>query len=446
MTDLDARADAQINGEESGDVLLDEIAAFIGRFVAYPSEDARVAHTLWLAHTHAMDAWVSTPRIAFLSPEPGSGKTRALEISELLVPRPVQAVNVTPAYLFRKISDPAGPPTLLYDEIDTVFGPNAKNNEDLRGLLNAGHRRGAIVGRCGGTGGALFPQELAAYCAVALAGMGDLPDTIQSRSVVVRMRRRAPTESVDPYRHRLHAEIGHVLRDRLGSWITRITLMLAEARPEMPAGVEDRNADVWEPLLAIADAAGQSWPSVARAAAVALVAQMREANPSLGVKLLDDIRTVFGDRAAMKTEDLISALCDLPESPWANMKGQAIDARGLAGHLKQYGVKPKPIRFPYGLARGYSREDLHDPWSRYLAPLASPCQGRVTAVTAVTVDAFETSDRPPAAVMGVADPSGEEGAGLRRVEPCPRCGGEGCPWCRPSGGRKTLGVPWEAAG
>ena len=76
-----------------------------------------------------MDAWESTPRIAFLSPEPGSGKTRALEITELLVPNPVEAINVTPAYLFRKVTDPAGLPTILHDEIDTVFGPKAKETK-----------------------------------------------------------------------------------------------------------------------------------------------------------------------------------------------------------------------------------------------------------------------------------------------------------------------------
>ena len=86
-----------------------------------------------------MERWESTPRLAFLSPEPGSGKSRALEVTELLVPRPVHAVNTTPAYLFRKVSDEAGLPTILFDEIDTVFGPRAKENEDIRGMLNAGH-------------------------------------------------------------------------------------------------------------------------------------------------------------------------------------------------------------------------------------------------------------------------------------------------------------------
>ncbi len=107
--------------------LLDKIYEFLGRFVAYPSDDCRIAHTLWIAHTHLMEAWESTPRLAFLSPEPASGKTRALEITETLVPRPVEAVNATPAYLFRKVSDPEGLPTILFDEIDTVFGRGREN-------------------------------------------------------------------------------------------------------------------------------------------------------------------------------------------------------------------------------------------------------------------------------------------------------------------------------
>src|SRR5918994_4127558 len=96
--------------------VLDTVEAFIGQFVAYPSTAAKVAHTLWIAHTHFMESWESTPRLAFLSPEPGSGKSRALEVTEPLVPRPVVTVNSTPAYVFRKISDENGLPTLLFDE------------------------------------------------------------------------------------------------------------------------------------------------------------------------------------------------------------------------------------------------------------------------------------------------------------------------------------------
>jgi hypothetical protein len=125
------------NDEQQGERLLSEVHAFICRFVAYPSEHARVAHALWILHAHLMDRWDSTPRLAFLSPE-RSGKTRALEISEMLLPNAVSAVNVSPAYLFRKVGNAEGA-TILFDEIDTVFGPKAKENEEIRGLSSSSH-------------------------------------------------------------------------------------------------------------------------------------------------------------------------------------------------------------------------------------------------------------------------------------------------------------------
>jgi hypothetical protein len=139
MTAKNNELDAQIIEWDSrqGERILEKVYAFLGRFVSYPSDHAHVAHSLWCLHTHLMDRWDSTPRLAFLSAEPASGKTRALEITELLVPSPVAAVNVSPAYLFRKVGSEEGV-TLLYDEIDTVFGPKARENEVLRGLLNAG--------------------------------------------------------------------------------------------------------------------------------------------------------------------------------------------------------------------------------------------------------------------------------------------------------------------
>jgi hypothetical protein len=193
----------------NGAALLSDVERFLARFVVYPSEHARVAHVLWIAHAHNMAGWDSTPRIAFLSPEPGSGKTRALEVTELLVPRPVLAVNCTSAFLFRRVADQDGLPTILFDEIDTVFGARAKSeNEDIRGLLNAGHRKGAVAGRCVVKGKRIETEELPAYAAVALAGLDDLPDTLMSRSVVIRMRRRAPDVSTA----RVGARGGHPSR------------------------------------------------------------------------------------------------------------------------------------------------------------------------------------------------------------------------------------------
>jgi hypothetical protein len=350
-----------------GATLLQQIYAFLGRFVAYPSDHAHVAHALWVAHTHLMDAWESTPRIAFLSPEPSSGKTRALEVSELVVPRPVEAVNVTPAYIFRKVASPSGPPTILYDEIDTVFGPKAKENEEIRGLLNAGHRRGAVAGRCVVKGKIVETEEIPAYCAVALAGIGGLPDTILTRSVNIRMRRRAPSERVEPFRRRTHAPEGHEIRARLQRWASDVLDKAREARPDMPEGVTDRDADVWEALLAVADLAAGDWPKRARAAAVALVADSMQNTPSLGIRLLADLRIIFGDQAQLSTEDILKKLCALEEAPWGDLKGKSLTARGLAGYLGKYGVSSQSVRLSENhTPKGYRREDLWDVWQRYL--------------------------------------------------------------------------------
>jgi hypothetical protein len=348
------------------ETILDQIEHFLARFVIYPTIEARVAHVLWIAHTWFMDAWENTPRIAFLSPEPGSGKSRALEVSAPLVPRSVHAVNTTPAYLFRKVSDPDGLPTILYDEIDTVFGPKAKDNEDIRGMLNAGHHRSGMAGRCVVRGRLVETEELPAYCAVALAGLDDLPDTIMSRSVIVRMRRRAPSETVEPWRMRINAPEAEELAADILAWSSGRAHLISW--PELPNEIQDRDADIWEPLIAVADLAGGAWPERARCSAVALVADKSARPPSLGVMLLQDLRDVFHIAGAdkMSTDDLLEQLVEMEESPWADIRGKALNARSLAGRLSKYGVKSKNVRVAGRVVKGYDASDLADAWSRYL--------------------------------------------------------------------------------
>ncbi|MGH3264262.1 MAG: DUF3631 domain-containing protein [Trebonia sp.] len=411
--------------DDEGSELLDDIRTFLARFVVYPSAHELIAHVLWIVHTWLMSAWDSTPRIAFLSPEPGSGKSRALEVTEPLVPRPVHAVNTTPAYLFRKVSDPDGPPTILYDEIDTVFGPKAKDNEDIRGMLNAGHRSGAMAGRCVVRGKIVETEELPAYCAVALAGLNDLPDTIMTRSVVVRMRRRAPSEPVEPWRLRVNGPDAERLRNRLAQWAESVADGLTgDFWPDMPDGIADRDADVWEALLAVADLAGGHWPESSRAAAVALVADSRRHAPSIGVLLLQDIKTVFDkrDRDVLPTDQLIAGLVELPEAPWPSIRrGEPLDPRSLAQRLRKYGIGSKDRRIGDAVIKGDSRTQFTDAWSRYLVdvaagvsdgsgPRAQP-DGCATSATSATSQANDLSTVPdgPDPVADVADVADKSG-------------------------------------
>jgi hypothetical protein len=349
-------------------------------------------HTLWIGHAHLMDAWESTPRIAFLSPEPASGKTRALEITELLVPNPVLAANVTPSFLLRKMGDLDVPPTILFDEVDAIFGPKAKPAEEIRAAINAGHRRGAITGRTKVVGKTFIPEEISSYCAVAMAGLGGLPDTIISRSIVVPMRRRAADETVEPYRRRVHAARGEELREMLAGWAAA---KIREARdgnpPALPDGIEDRDADLMEPLLTVADLAGRDWPTRARVAAVALVALSKEMTPSLGIRLLADLRTVFSTNDCMSTVSILAGLQGLDESPWIDLQGKPLNARRLGNLLGRYGVRSKTVRpnkESSETPKGYTRTDLHDVWVRYLkkSPAPTISLDAATSATPATIE------------------------------------------------------------
>ncbi len=406
-----------------GAELLDDLRAFLTRFVVYPEVRDLVAHALWIAHTWLMDCWESTPRIAFLSPEPGSGKSRALEVTEPLVPRPVHAVNTTPAYLFRKVSDEAGRPTILYDEIDTVFGPKANGNEDIRGMLNAGHRKGAMAGRCVVRGKIIETEELPAYCAVALAGLNDLPDTVMTRAVVIRMKRRSPLEKVEPWRSRVNGPDAEKLRVRLEQWAADAEGDIV-GWPDMPEGVEDRNADVWEALLSVADLAGGHWPETARGAAVAAVAHSKQDRESIGLLLLRDMRTVFtqqgGDRVSSHLA--LTQLNNMDESPWATISrdGKALNPRGLSQRLGKYAIKSTNLRGIDGgkgkVVKGYYRADFVDAWIRYL-PTEDDDQAEGDEVRGDD-DLFS---RPPKECATSATSATEADDG------CPICGFDGVP-------------------
>jgi hypothetical protein len=367
----------------SGDVVLRQLYDFLGRFIRYPSEAAHVAHTLWIVHTYMMDRWSATGRLAFLSAEKESGKTRALEVTEKLVPNPKMTANGSANYLFRIAAQGV---TLLYDEIDTIFGPKAQEHEDIRSFLNAGYKRSGSFGRCVTVGNKIETEDLPAYAAVAVAGIGFLPDTILSRSIVVQMRRRRAGEKVEPWRERSCTPQADRVRSSLVAW-TRSQPEMIEDWPTMPNGIEDRAEEIWEPLIVVADLAGGDWPARAREAAVTLVMEGREKEISLGVKLLTDLRTIFGKSETKRTAEILADLCAMEEAPWGDLKGKSLDARGLARRLKPYNVKSHVIRFGATTANGYQRTDLMDAWDRYVPPPAENCITSKTDETAADVTA-----------------------------------------------------------
>ncbi|MFC9685740.1 DUF3631 domain-containing protein [Streptomyces sp. NPDC056948] len=360
-----------------GAALLNEVEAFHRRFNVFPTEAAYVAVVLWDAHAHLLDCFESTPRLAFLSPEPGSGKSRALEIVETLVPNPMAAVDASAAALFRAVAGVDGKrPTILFDEIDTIFGPKAGENEQLRGFINAGHRRNRPMFRCVGDGANQTVQAFHSYAAVAVAGLGYLPETIRDRSVNIRMRRRARNETIEPYRTRIHEKEGFALRDRLAAWAEQVSERVMNVWPTMPEGVTDRPADVWEPLLAVADAVGGDWPDRAREACVFLVAASKANDKgSLGVRLLTDLRDhVMVGIDRLPTVAILDRLNALDDAPWADLHGKPLDNRRLSRMLAEYmtadnePITSRNIKAAGSVLKGYYVADLRDAWARYCPP------------------------------------------------------------------------------
>lgn len=337
---------------------LDAAREFITRYIVITDHQA-VACTLWIAHTYALDFADITPYLAFTSPEKQSGKSLAMEVCGSIVNKPWFAVRPSEAVLFRKIEKEC--PTLLLDEVDTIWSKNARNeDEGLRALLNAGFRRhGSTVPRC--VGPTLKLQDFATFCPKALGGIGDLPDTISDRCIPIRMERKRKTDEVKRWRWRLVQTDAEQLRGQIEEAVGALWADLSQGmEPVLPDELSDRAQDAWEPLLAIADIAGAPWDAAARDAARFLMSS-RIDEPPIGAQLLVDIRNSFNGDNRLATADLIKLLVDIDESPWSDWGGKAITGRRLAGLLRPYGVTPRKERG----WRGYFASDFKDAWGRY---------------------------------------------------------------------------------
>lgn len=358
----------------TGHEILNELRAILARYVVLPSPEAVDGTVLWIAATHAQPAWAHAPRLVIRAPEKRCGKSRLLDIVEGCCWEPLITVNASPAAVYRAIGT-EDPPTLLVDEADTIFGANADGNEDLRGLLNAGHQRNRPAIRWDNTTRSL--EKIPTFAMAALAGIGQMPDTIEDRAVVIRMRRRAPGETVSPYRHRRDGPALRAIARELTEWLRANLNRLESAAPSMP--LEDRAADTWEPLIAIADLAEGEWPNTARHAAETLTAE-RDGTTATSdrIRLLTDCRTAFDDMDAIPTTILLERLKADPEAPWCDYGNGGLTAMKLGVLLREYDIRSSTIRFPSptGQAKGYFRSDFTDAWTRYCPPLEPMAEGK----------------------------------------------------------------------
>ena len=341
---------------------LDEVAALIRRHVVMrPEEHDAVA--LWVAHTWAIDAAHFTPYLSITSAVSESGKSTLLRVLEHLVHRPWKTGRVTAAVLVRRIDREQ--PTLLLDETDAAFASGRTYSETLRGILNDGFARGGVYSTVAGQD----VRDYQVFGPKALAGIGKLPDTIASRSIHIRLRRRKPEDQVTPIDPWELDDFASTLRAQLERWASKNVSALKLADTQLPTGISDRARDAWTPLAAIATVTGGDWPARAERAAGKLSDRTRSRSDRDETRVLTVIREAFDDAGAdrLLTSALAKALTDA--GLVAPEKALTAEAAGhaLKQLLQPFEVGPsQKMRLGLKTGRGYGRTQFEDAWERYL--------------------------------------------------------------------------------
>lgn len=343
----------------SGHDLLNSIEQIVDDHIACEPQ-TRIAAALWILYTWAIDAMQIAPIACITAPEKRCGKTQLLTLIGELCYKPLPTSNISSSAMYRSIE--AWKPTLLIDEADTFL----KENEDLRGVINAGHsRKNAFVIRCDGEDNK--PTRFNVYCAKAISGIGHLPETIKDRSIILELRRKLPSEQKLRLRHANQAEWHNIKRKCL-RWVSDNFEAIKTTRPQLPEQLHDRAQDNWECLFIIAQLASDEWLNKANKAA--LLIDGAEIVPlSISEQLLTDIKQIFSHYSHSKihSEVLVSELNADNEKMWASWnKGKPITQSQLAARLKPFRIKSKKVRVEDKVLNGYELSQFDDAFKRYL--------------------------------------------------------------------------------
>lgn len=341
-----------------GAELLEELRSAFRRHVVLP-EQADVAVAIWVLHAYAHNAFRHSPVLGIVSPVLGCGKTTLLSVLRHTVPKPLMSSSWTPASIFRVI-DKYGP-TLLIDEGDTFLD----GHKELSGILNSGHSKdGAAVIRCDGED--YQPNVYSTWAPKAIARIGALSPTLESRAIQIPLRRRLAHEKVEPFTTQRISALAD-LRQKAVRWVNDSFDEIRDCEPVFPDGLANRAADNWRPLLSIAEIAGGAWPELAQRSAAVLSPSTGEAGP-LEIQLLGDVREVFRRKNTdrIKSKDLCSELARMEESSWGDRASGGISVHRIAKLLKPFGIYPKDVWIGGSAYKGYTRDAMLDAFRRYL--------------------------------------------------------------------------------
>jgi len=371
--------------------VLDELRDLFDRYLVLPV-GAAVMMALWVAHTFIFDRFDHTGYLAIVSPQRRSGKTTTLTVLSSVVSRPLPAGNVSPAAVYRVIQDQK--PTLLVDELDRVA-----RDSDLWTVLNAGHSRGTPVIRTSGDN--MEPRSFATFgpkvlCYIRKARTS-IPDTVEDRSIRVMIQRQTKVERRPKVRSKVLNEEAGPIRSRLVRWARDLGEDLAHC--EVPAVLDDRAADSWEALLAVAGAAGGDWP--ARAADLAVrfsaIRADEETEGDIGALLLADLAELLeGGKLDLSTglsaKEAVEALARLHDRPWSayGRSEKPITTHAFARLLKGYGLESEQAGPKTARVKRYPAEDLRDVIARYV--VSTPVEGEVDRSSAHPPENATVSD------------------------------------------------------
>ncbi len=352
--------------------LLNDVHDYIARFV-FADPTALDLLTLYVLHSHVVDTGRTAVYVNLTSAEPGSGKSTVLEVLELLVRFPVlmEAMTSTAA-LFRLLDKT---PTLLLDEVDTVFSPRpGDKTEEMRGILNSGYRKGKRIYRVANPSSDRV-RAYEPFGPKVMAGLRELPPTLAHRCFSIHLRRALPEEIGEDF----DVDIAEVeataegLKQRCEAWAEYAEDDMRDPlrKPAKLPELDVRRNQLAAPLLRIADLAGGDWTRRARVAVVTIGADVN-ASPlhEQGIRLLEAIRDAYDGDLLHRDPLECAELCALPNSEaeygkWNDGKG--ITTRQLGHKLRPYGILARSIRRD-GVKRGngYHREAFADSWTRYL--------------------------------------------------------------------------------
>lgn len=345
-----------VNGEK----LLDDLFNCYQRHVVLP-RCGYVACALWALHTHCYQLFKHTPRLHAKSPTKRCGKTVLLSLLNETVREPMLASDLSGAVLFRVIDHVR--PSVLIDEWDSMSS-NGKI-ESLRNVLNSGFER------TGGTwrtervpGGGIEPRRFSTFAPIAVASIGELPETVADRAILIPMRRKLPGEKIENIRD----FDGTELRRKCLRWVMDNQEALEKAKPKIPRQLHDRQADCWLVLLALAETVGGKWGKEAREAAIALSATTDDTE-MIGELLLRDARQILTtcgtDRIFSKV--LLHRLQTIDDALWSTVSnGRPLTANKLSRLLSAFGIISGTIRIGDQTDKGYYVKQFTDAWSRYV--------------------------------------------------------------------------------